>query len=237
MTNGLSLRVLWRILKFCRIFVFQGYRDAQCGWLHVPMEFLDNRGAGQESIPCSLDLGPSRGTEGRGQREDTEGSGSSGRQEMLLAIYAPRRQLVELWRPRQGVRVLALARVGAHCQLLETFELQGSSPDAPQAEGAGQRAQASWPPTSANQHVGESDLSWHFDNDEEHCESGDNSGKDQHPTGQHRSDHNDLLTQRSCISKSRSCCFLVDGAQGTITDLRSCLNDQRPKSGRGGSCP
>uniref|UniRef100_A0A7R9VNV2 Uncharacterized protein n=1 Tax=Chlamydomonas euryale TaxID=1486919 RepID=A0A7R9VNV2_9CHLO len=39
-----------------------------------------------------------------------------------MAIYAPRRQLVEVWLPAAGVRLLALSSVGTHCQLLQASD-------------------------------------------------------------------------------------------------------------------
>ncbi len=45
--------------------------------------------------------------------------GRSSSLQLLLAIYSPRRQLVELWMARPGVRLLVLTHVGAHGRLLQ----------------------------------------------------------------------------------------------------------------------
>lgn len=42
---------------------------------------------------------------------------------MLLVVYAPRRQTVEVWQAEQGARLLALKGVGPHCQLLSAYQV------------------------------------------------------------------------------------------------------------------
>lgn len=103
----------------------QGYRDAQCGWMEVPWSLVAARLQLLQRRKVSPDAQ-------LGQRP-AQGAGP-GPRSMLLAVYSPRRQVVELWQARQGVRLLALARVGAHCQLIQAAGPHERQPAGQEAE-------------------------------------------------------------------------------------------------------
>ena len=125
----------------------QGYRDAQCAWLDVPLEALLLPSGCGSSSSCSCSAGSSNSGVRSQQRSPAAGTASvmpggggpvqagtqdvgscgcscsscrqSGVREagrggtcLVLAIYAPRRQLLELWVPQNGPRV-ALCQVCA----------------------------------------------------------------------------------------------------------------------------
>ncbi len=100
----------------------QGYRDAQCGWMEVPSSLV----AARLQLLQRRKASPAAATQHQHQhqhpeqqqQQPAEKSGPTQRS-LLLAVYSPRRQVVELWQARQGVRLLALARVGAHCRLVQ----------------------------------------------------------------------------------------------------------------------
>ncbi|KAG2484394.1 hypothetical protein HYH03_016809 [Edaphochlamys debaryana] len=115
--------------------MWKGYRDAQVAWLEVPAAAVERRRlreqaqaeqpqslAGEQRQPQSTlpPAGPSaaaapRGsTGGAGPGAASAGAGAGGLQgpgqhALLLAIYAPRRQTLELWWPLHGRRLAATA--------------------------------------------------------------------------------------------------------------------------------
>ena len=139
---------------------------------------------------------------------------------MLLAIYSPRRQLVELWMARQGIRLLALAQVGAHCQLLQTHG-NGIVPSMEvgalegQVDGKIGGFHAS-PSKVAN------DVQWN-NNDWDFDEADEVEGSTVGPDAEIKyipkdGDHEELLKY------GLASCFLFDGARGFITDLCGSLD-------------
>lgn len=59
---------------------------------------------------------------------------------MLLVVYAPRRQTVEVWQAEQGARLLALTGVGPHCQLLSAYQAASVEAGVEAGMGASQPA-------------------------------------------------------------------------------------------------
>lgn len=105
----------------------QGYRDAQCGWMEVPSSLV----AARLQLMQRRKATPAAASQLQQEQAPAEEAGP-GPRSMLLAVYSPRRQVVELWQARQGVRLLALARVGAHCHLI-----QAAGPEARQQGSKG----------------------------------------------------------------------------------------------------
>ena len=146
---------------------------------------------------------------------------------MLLAMYSPRRQLVELWMARQGIRLLALAQVGDHCQLLQTH----GGGIAPSSEVGVQKGQVDGemgasgtlpegvhasPPMVAN------DQQWN-NNDWDFDEADEVDGSTVGPEAVIK----DFPKDGDCeevLKYGLASCFLFDGARGFITDLSISLD-------------
>ena len=101
------------------VWVWKGYRDAQCGWL-VAVEG-DDSSADLGTAATSSTLAKTSAAGGRvaptKTDEDDDEDRSPPRSCALVIIYAPQRGLLEIWAPWFGHRVAAF-NVGLHCQLL-----------------------------------------------------------------------------------------------------------------------
>ena len=227
----------------------QGCRDAQCGWLEVPTKLVSARLAQQQSgasrphprrggtssaalEPCSILASgdPPLGTSAAGEPphsalgEDLSSERGEEEREPLLAVYSPRRQLVELWQARPGIRLLALAGVGAHCQLLEARVPLRPSELAADRLLVQQGVSVS-SKTCANK---EQDLgfqtSWSFDDDSEDGASAGSPVPKGPAAAAADCCSGDRDSGAPCLfAPGRAGCFLFDGARGTITDLCSSL--------------
>lgn len=122
----------------------QGYRDAQCGWLEVPRDHvawrlrkLRRRVEAEDRTSQSAEPPSAESAQGEADRlvtstvdrdclvqseqlcNELQGGAARRQVDLVLAMFAPHRQLVELWQARQGVLLLALAGVGASSRLLQ----------------------------------------------------------------------------------------------------------------------
>lgn len=101
-TDTFGRVILFDVQTGTMVWIWKGYRDAQCGWLVVEES---------DGAPSS-DHGDSEAP----PFSDDEAS-SQPRSCALVVIYAPQRGLLEIWAPWFGHRVAAF-NVGLQCQLL-----------------------------------------------------------------------------------------------------------------------
>ncbi|KAM6219408.1 rab3 GTPase-activating protein non-catalytic subunit [Rhynchocyon petersi] len=97
-TDDFGRVILLDVARGIAIRMWKGYRDAQIGWIQIVEDL-------HERVPEKVDLSPF----GNNQ--------CPSRVAQFLAIYAPRRGILEVWSTQQGPRVGAF-NVGKHCRLL-----------------------------------------------------------------------------------------------------------------------
>ena len=129
---------------------------------------------------------------------------------------------------RQGVRLLALAQVGSHCQLLQAqgkvmpFTEDGRRDDRVAAWTAGNKHESK---EFAGTSAAKVPKNQTWDNDFWGFKEGNEAASSQ--AGPHEGARDALICgegTESVLNRGLSACFLFDGARGAITDLQSCLD-------------
>jgi len=109
-TDSFGRVILFDALTGTMVWIWKGYRDAQCGWLVATEGEQDSPAHGEAGGAA---VGAGRVSPYAGEEEEE----TPPRACPLVVIYAPKRGLLEIWAPWFGHRVAAF-NVGLNCQLL-----------------------------------------------------------------------------------------------------------------------
>jgi hypothetical protein len=118
-TDTLGRVLLIDVATFTVVRVWKGYRHAQCAWVEAVAE-----------TDSSTHSTPPPNQHQQQQQQQRQQQPQLQQRGAFLAIYAPRRGLLELWRGRQGPRVAAYA-VGLGARLVPGGAALDSVPRAP----------------------------------------------------------------------------------------------------------